>query len=125
MSSKYHDPSQLPFQDITREESIRILLARTAVHELGHYFQIGNAEEGVCGNEIYSGGSDDPTNETITQAVWGTPINYWSAMSETDMDGAFLPPTGIMYTAFSIEELSTVSQNTTVIDQVPGNYTCG
>ena len=87
---------------------------KTAVHEIRHVLNIGEADEGS--DEIYSGNGNDPTPERVIDKRGRTSTyRFWSVMSSGTNDDQYLPPTNETYFAFSIEELFTIDTSDTAI----------
>jgi hypothetical protein len=81
-------------------------LRKTAVHEIEHPFNMGEADDDCSENpmrngEIYSGRPDDPTPEDIDP----TGNSRWSVMSSGWSNNVILPQTQSNYFAYTIEEL--------------------
>jgi len=98
----------------SRTERERAVALKTAVHEIGHVLNIGEADEGS--DEIYSGNGNDPTPERVIDKRGRTSTSlFWSVMSSGTNDDQYLPPTNETYFAFSIEELFTIDTSDTAI----------
>ncbi|CCQ33817.1 conserved hypothetical protein containing von Willebrand factor type A [Halorhabdus tiamatea SARL4B] len=108
-----HNPSDVPSRfSLNRSERLRVLTTKTAVHEIGHHLRTGEADDDCCWTEVYSGGRRDSTTEQVYDR-FGQAKEEWSVMSGGHSTWIFLPPTNTTYTGFSIEELFTVSTNST------------
>lgn len=88
---------------LTRDEKMRAITAKTAVHEIGHILDLGEVDD-QDGDEVYSGDTDDLTKEFVFSKVKDNSVSLWSVMSTGIPGDSFIPPTGTTYTAFSIEE---------------------
>lgn len=96
--------------ELTQDEKMRALTAKTAVHEIGHELSIGRADDNdklIYFEEVYSGGSDDSTIEAVNTQD-NTQVTVWSVMSSGHVSQQYIKPTDAKYTAFSIEELTTI-----------------
>lgn len=75
---------------------------KTAVHEIGHVLDLGEADD--RDGEIFSG-DDNPVDRT-PETLQGR--REWSEMASGWDDDMVIPPIRGRYFAFSIEELSTI-----------------
>jgi len=98
---RVHVPNRL---NLNRDEEIRALTAKTAVHEIGHQLSIGEADDNG-GEEIYSGSDGDSTNESVINPRTNDPVLEWSVMSGGHSSDQYIEPINGRYTPFSIEEL--------------------
>jgi hypothetical protein len=91
--------------NLLRDERMRAVTAKTAVHEIGHVLEVGEIDDRY-GNEVYSGARQDNSVETVLNKTSSPPqvVQEWSVMSGGVNDENFIPPTDSDYTAFSIEE---------------------
>lgn len=85
---------------------MRALTAKTAVHEIGHQLNIGKLDDD--GDEVYSGSSGDSSHEYTVNPLTNRAIDDWSVMSNGLQSDQFVQPTDDTYTAFSLEELTTL-----------------
>lgn len=108
-----HNPDDVPERFNTNaDENMSILTAKTAVHEIGHHLRVGEADDQCCWTENYSGRFHDQTPEYVQAQSTVLPPDEWSVMSSGHPEDMFIAPTGTRYTAFSLEELFTVTDET-------------
>lgn len=113
-------PSGANQLNLTRDEQVHAIALKTAVHEIGHVLNAGEADEG--NSEVYSGMNDqcctnDPTREGIQSP---NQIRYvWSVMSSGTEDSQYLSPMNGDYFAYSLEELVTVNTEDTQAGEEP------
>ena len=96
---------------LTQNGKIRAVTAKTAVHEIGHQLSIGRSDDDsaiLAFEEVYSGGDDDPTPEYIENSRTNARTSRWSVMSSGVDSDQYSPPSNGTYTAFSLEELTTL-----------------
>lgn len=88
--------------------SEQLVSAAVEMHELGHSFAIGEADDDgpLPFGEVYSGDADDDTVETVT--IRNNPRERWSLMREGWMPHSLIHHNSGAYHVFSLEELSTI-----------------
>jgi len=91
-----HTPGHL-----SPEDRVRAGNQPVAAHEIGHAFELGENDD--VGGEVYSGEPDDHTPEYISGRY-----RMWSSMTYANGGGLFVRPTGVRYTAISMEEWTTL-----------------
>ena len=99
------DPSDYHQTPYTSE--LQLVSAGVELHELGHSFGIGEADDtgALPEGEVYSGSSDDETEENLKTRATET----WSIMRAGWGTDALFTHNGTSYHAFSLEELMTIS----------------
>ncbi|QPV64151.1 hypothetical protein I7X12_05875 [Halosimplex litoreum] len=83
--------------------------AKTELHELGHSFDIGLADDHVGPlpfSEVYTGGDGDSTTETLANR----PGARWSVMSKGWRSGTVFESDSVGYYVYSIEELLSIEK---------------
>lgn len=91
------------------ESELAFVSAHTTMHEIGHSFCLGRADDGVddCDDleEVYSGGPEDPTFEYIGGSRFRTVMvrGFVPELYTGPLDGS--------YFIFSIEELLTIQKD--------------
>jgi hypothetical protein len=100
------DPSDYHQTPYTSE--LQLVSAGVELHELGHSFHIGEADDTgpLPAGEVYSGDNDDDTPENL----YTLPADDWSIMRSGWEDDVLFTHNGAAYHVFSIEELTTVSE---------------
>jgi len=84
-------------------------LAATEMHELGHSFHLGEADDDgpLPLQEVYGGNRDDDTPERIIDRN-EREIRRWSLMREGWRPQSLIYHNSAAYHVFSLEELSTI-----------------
>ena len=91
---------------------------KTAVHEIGHVLNIGEADDNGD-DEVYSGGINDSDEENIK--ISGRSGEFWSIMSGGTSNQQYVSPTDDTFFAFSIQELFTISTTDNAVDEEDSN----
>lgn len=78
--------------NLTRDERMRAVTAKTTVHEIGHVLGVGENDDNGA-EEVYSGDIKDDTKEDVKSSVAGGSVQTWSVMSNGINRENFLPPT--------------------------------
>lgn len=84
---------------------------RVLMHELGHSFDIGRADDKALplpAGEVYSGSGDDGTLERVN--IRGQRREEWSVMRSGWRSQSLIRYQGTTYYVFSVEELTTIER---------------